>query len=123
MWRRFFDPFAICACYVPMFIVLAGVVLLVVLPLFQVPSVEKMARYARKLIRGRPDASTDELRRTLRARFLPDWATDKPPETNVFIYGIAGSALLHMIRGMRSYLFLQVMESRIHRAIEIADSD
>jgi hypothetical protein len=121
MWRGALDPARVVGCYLPMLVVLAIGVLLMVLPVLAAPPATKITRYARKLVRGRPDASDDELRRILRARFLPDWATDKGPEANP-MFGLAGM-IAPMFHGMRSYLLVQVVESRINRAIEAADAD
>jgi hypothetical protein len=124
MWRRFFDPFALFACYLPMLLMLGTCVLLIVLPALQAPRVASMVRYTRKVLRGRPDASDGELRRLLRARFLPDWATEKSPEvsgSHVFLFGLS-AFFVPVYFEMRSYLLLQVMEERMTRAIELADS-
>jgi hypothetical protein len=94
-----------------------------VLPIIQAPSIDKITRYTRKLLRGRPDASDGELKRILRARFLPDWVTDPLPEPNVFVFGLFGYAVIRTYHGMRAYFLLQAMESRFNRAIETADSD
>lgn len=121
MWRNSHFFFPLFFCLLPIILVLGMTVLFIVVPILQAPSVATMARYTRKLLRGRPDASDDELRRILRTRFLPDWVTDKGPEVRPFVGG-GGGLIVVMLRGMRSYLLEQVVESRIHRAIEAADS-
>jgi hypothetical protein len=99
-------------------------VLFMVVPILQAPSVATLTRYTRKLLRGRPDASDSELRRILRARFLPDWATEKGPEVTGGEFVLFGlfAFITPMVNGLRSHFLLEVMESRINRAIEAADS-
>jgi len=125
MWRNSFHLFPLFFCFLPVLLVLATAVLFIVLPILRAPSVATLTRYTRKLLRGRPDASDGELKRILRARFLPDWATEKGPEvtpSEFFLFGLF-AYIAPMLRGMRSYFLLELMESRINRAIEAADRD
>ena len=121
MWRNSHFFFPLFFCLLPILLVLGMTVLFIVVPILQAPSVATMTRYTRKLLRGRPDAPDDELRRILRTRFLPDWATDNGPEGRPQ-FGLAGY-MAPMLIGIRSYFLIEVMESRINRAIEAADRD
>jgi hypothetical protein len=125
MWRNSHFFFPLFFCLLPLLVALAMTVLFMVVPILQAPSVATLTRYARKLLRGRPDASDGELRRIMRARFLPDWATEKGPEvtpSGFFLFGLF-AFITPMVIGLRSYFLLEVMESRINRAIEAADRD
>lgn len=125
MGRNLTHLLPLFVCVLPMLLVLGVIVLFVILPLLQAPSVATVTRYTRKLLRGWPDASDDELRRTLRRRFLPDWATGREPDvtpTEFFLFGLY-AYVAPTIRGMRSYFLVEVMESRINRAIEASDRD
>jgi hypothetical protein len=125
MGRNLTYLFPLFFCVLPMLLVLGVTVLFIVLPILQAPSVATLTRYIRKLLRGWPDASDDELKRTLRRRFLPDWATEREPEVTAsefFLFGLY-AYVAPTIRGMRSYFLIEVMESRINRAIEAADRD
>jgi hypothetical protein len=125
MWRDSFHLIPLFVCFVPLLLVLAMTVLFIVLPILQAPSVATLTRYTRKLLRGWPDASDDELKRILRRRFLPDGAMEREQEVTAsefFLFGLYAYAA-PTIRGMRSYFLIEVMDSRINRAIEAADRD
>lgn len=125
MWRNSVYLFPLLFCFVPLLLVLATTVLFIVLPILQAPSVATLTRYTRKLLRGRPDASDGELKRILRARFLPDWATETGPEatpSEFFLFGLF-AFVTPVVIGLRSHFLIDVLDSRIDRAIEAADRD
>ena len=125
MWRNSVHLIPLFVCFVPLLLVLAVTVLFMVLPILQAPSVATLTRYTRKLLRGCPDASDGELKRILRQRFLPDWAMEKGPEaepSDFFLLGLF-AFVTPVVIGLRSHFLLEVMESRINRAIEAAARD
>ena len=125
MGRNSFYLFPVLVCFVPLLLVLAATMLFIVLPILQAPSVATLTRSARKLRDGWPDASDDELKRTLRRRFLPDWALGKGPEateSEFFLFGLY-AYVAPTVHEIRSHFLIEVMESRIRRAIEAADRD
>jgi hypothetical protein len=117
MLKHLPGPMILACFFLPVFVLAAAVIGLVVLPVTQAPKYHRIALYARKYMNGRPGASEAELRKVLRNRFIPDWATRQPPEGMGCMYGLAG-VLAQVLIGLRSHFALQVIEGRIDRAIE-----
>jgi hypothetical protein len=117
MWRHLLNPMTLACFLLPVFLLAAAVILLVVLPVVQAPKLHRITRYARKYLNGRPGASESELRRILRERFVPEWATREAGPGTGLRYGMAG-VMVHLLVDVRSYFAVQVIEGRINTAIE-----
>jgi hypothetical protein len=122
MWRNFPEPAVLIACYLPVLFVVGMAFLIMILPVARAPTVARVTKYTRKLVRDYPNASDDRLRRILRARFLPDWVNNQPPEVSFILFGLLAVAV-PMYYWMRSFLLEQVVESRIRRAIDTVNSE
>lgn len=118
MFRRMIDPFAFITCYLPLLVVTLSIVFFViVLPILQAPSIEKIAKYARKCLKGDSELSRSGLRRRLRLRFAPNVGDSNISPATIIFIGFLFYWAFRYFNDVRNWIADHIVDSRIERVI------